>query len=162
MVGAALLAAAENAGAGLDLDRALSEMMSRGRKVPGGACGFWGACGAGISTGMFVSILTGSTPMGEKNYGLSNQMTARALSAIGRVGGPRCCKRNSYLAVHEAIAFCRENLGIEMEEEETVCARSPENSQCLGKRCPFRSGEASRAAIYGIVEETENRSGGEG
>lgn len=27
-----------------------------------GACGFWGACGAGISAGMFVSIVTGSTP----------------------------------------------------------------------------------------------------
>ena len=40
MVGAALLAAYRNAGGELDLERALSEMYSRGSSVPGGACGF--------------------------------------------------------------------------------------------------------------------------
>ena len=49
MVGAALLTAYKNAGGEIDLQQALVEMMSRGRSVPGGACGFWGACGAGIS-----------------------------------------------------------------------------------------------------------------
>ena len=54
MVGAALLTAYRNAGGEIDLEKALSEMMNRGKNVPGGACGFWGACGAGISSGMFV------------------------------------------------------------------------------------------------------------
>ena len=51
MVGAALLAAYKNAGGDIELHQALVEMMNRGKSVPGGACGFWGACGAGISTG---------------------------------------------------------------------------------------------------------------
>lgn len=51
MVGAALLTAYKNAGGKLDLESALREMYSRGRAVPGGACGFWGARGAGISAG---------------------------------------------------------------------------------------------------------------
>ena len=57
-MGAALLTAYKNAGGEIDLQQALVEMMSRGRSVPGGACGFWGACGAGISAGMFVSIIS--------------------------------------------------------------------------------------------------------
>ena len=40
MVGAALLTAYKNAGGALELEPALREMMSRGRSVPGGACGF--------------------------------------------------------------------------------------------------------------------------
>ena len=42
MVGAALLTAYHNAGGDIDLRSALTEMMNRGRSVPGGACGFWG------------------------------------------------------------------------------------------------------------------------
>ena len=40
MVGAALLTAYRNAGGSLDLSAALHDMFQRGRKVPGGACGF--------------------------------------------------------------------------------------------------------------------------
>ncbi len=47
MVGAALLTAYRNAGGDIELEEALTEMQSRGKSVPGGACGFWGACGAG-------------------------------------------------------------------------------------------------------------------
>ena len=42
MVGAALLTAYHNAGGDIDLRSALTEMMNRGRSVPGGACGFGG------------------------------------------------------------------------------------------------------------------------
>ena len=78
-------------------------MQNRGKSVPGGVCGFWGACGAGISAGMFISIISGSTPLANEPFGLSNRMTAKSLYAIGEVGGPRCCKRDSYLSVLQAI-----------------------------------------------------------
>lgn len=42
MVGAALLTAYRNAGGALDLEKALREIYSRGKAVPGGACGFGG------------------------------------------------------------------------------------------------------------------------
>ncbi len=138
MVGSALLTAFKNAGGEVDLGKALLEMQSRGKKVPGGACGFWGACGAGIGSGMFVSIVTGSTPLAGKAWGLSNLMSAKALNAIGEVGGPRCCKRNSYLAVTEAVIFAKEHLGVEMELTKIKCTHFNENNQCIGERCPFR------------------------
>lgn len=137
MVGAALLTACRNAGGELDLRKALAEIRSRGGSVPGGACGFWGACGAGVSSGMFVSIVTGSTPLSDKAFALSHKMTARSLNAIGDVGGPRCCKRDSYLSILEAVAFARDHLGVSMETDEVVCEFASGNNQCIGKRCPF-------------------------
>ena len=138
MVGSALLTAYKNSGGEIDLHKALVEMQSRGKKVPGGACGFWGACGAGVSTGMFVSIITGSTPLGNEAWGLSNQMTAKGLEAIGKIGGPRCCKRDSYLAITEAVKFVKIHLGTEMEICEIKCIHSELNNQCIGERCPFK------------------------
>lgn len=141
MVGAALLTAWRNAGGRLDLEAALKEMYSRGKAVPGGVCGFWGACGAGISAGQFVSIVTGSTPLAVEPWGLSNQMTAKALESIGKTGGPRCCKRDSYLAVLAAVEFAEAHLNISMEKSKPVCTRSGQNNQCIGKRCPFVGGK---------------------
>ena len=138
MVGSSLLTAYKNAGGNLDLQKALIEMQSRGKQVPGGACGFWGACGAGISSGIFVSIVTGSTPLANEAWGLSNKMTASALDAIGAVGGPRCCKRDSYLAITKAVEFANEHLGIEMELGRIKCIHSAQNNQCIKKKCPFK------------------------
>ena len=137
MVGAALLTAYKNAGGNIGLDVALAEMMNRGKVVPGGACGFWGACGAGISSGMFVSIVSNSTPLAKEPFALSHLMTAKSLQAIGEIGGPRCCKRDSYLAILAAIDFSREHLGVRMEKPDIICAHTAQNNQCIGKRCPF-------------------------
>ncbi len=137
MVGAALLTAYRNAGGDIDLEEALFEMMNRGKSVPGGACGFWGACGAGISSGMFLSIISKSTPLANEPFALSHQMTAKSLGKIGEIGGPRCCKRDSYLSILSAIDFVKEHFGIEMEKPEIVCRYSAQNNQCIGKRCPF-------------------------
>ena len=138
MVGSALLTAYKNAGGKIDLHKALLEMQSRGKKVPGGACGFWGACGAGVSAGMFISIVTGSTPLANQAWGLSNLMTSATLKAIGEVGGPRCCKRDSYLAIIEAVKFTKTHIGVEMELDNIKCTHSAQNNQCIGERCPFK------------------------
>ena len=137
MVGAALLTAYRNAGGDIELSGALTEMMNRGKSVPGGACGFWGACGAGISAGMFVSVISGSTPLSKEPFALSHKMTSEALGIIGEVGGPRCCKRDSFLSILAAVDFVKEHFGIEMEKPEVVCRHSARNNQCIGKRCPF-------------------------
>lgn len=120
-----------------ELKEALGEMVRRGKSVPGGACGFWGACGAGISAGMFVSIISGSTPLKNEAFGLSNRMTSAALGKIGDVGGPRCCKRDSFLSIQAAVDFVRENLGVEMEKADVTCRYSGQNEQCIGIRCPY-------------------------
>ena len=139
LVGVALLTAYHNAGGSVDLLPGLKEMVSRGRKVPGGACGFWGSCGAAISTGMFLSILSGATPLTQASWGQANLMTAKSLQKIGEVGGPRCCKRNSYLSLQAAADYLKEIKGITLEMTPIRCSRSQQNNQCIGQRCPFFS-----------------------
>ena len=137
MVGAALLTAYKNAGGEIELPNALIEMKNRGQSVPGGACGFSGACGAGISSGIFISIISEATPLATKSFGLANRMTAKSLEAIGIVGGPRCCKRDSFLSILSAIDFVKKYFSIEMDKTDIVCSFSAMNNQCIGKRCPF-------------------------
>ena len=140
LVGAALLTAYNNAAADsmkIDLQSGLLEVMSRGRQVPGGSCGYMGACGAAISTGIFMSVVTRNTPLSTETWQLCNLMTARALEQVALNGGPRCCKRDSYLSILTAVDFVKEHLGVEMEKPEVKCSRSHINNQCIGKRCPF-------------------------
>jgi len=140
LVGSALLTAYHNAGGEIDLAKALEEMSARGGQVPGGVCGLWGACGAAISTGQFLSIATGSSPLNNQVWGLCNRMTAKALESIGQLDGPRCCKRDSFLAILSAVDFAAEQLGVQMEKTMPVCGRSGINPQCLKEGCPFHGG----------------------
>ena len=140
LVGAALLTAYNNClpdSAKLDMEKALAEVIERGQQVPGGACGNMGACGASISTGIFLSVVTRNTPFSTDTWRLCNLCTARALEQVAENGGPRCCKRDSYLSVLSAIDFVKEYLGVEMEKPEVKCSRSQINEQCIGKKCPF-------------------------
>ena len=137
MVGAALLTAYKNAGGHISLDSALLQIFNRGKTVPGGSCGFWGACGAGISSGMFMSIILGATPLENESFALAHKMTAKSLDKIGEIGGPRCCKRDSFLSILAAIDFVKQHVGVEMEKPIVVCHHAQKNNQCIGSRCPF-------------------------
>ena len=137
LVGASLLTAFYNSGGKINLEEALVELIQRAKKVPGGSCGYWGACGAGISSGMFISIITDSTPLAVEEFKMSNHMTSRALEKIGNHGGPRCCKRDSFLSILTAIDFVKENFNIVMEKDNVVCNYSSSNKQCIMEKCPF-------------------------
>ena len=155
IVGAALLTAYRNAGGNVDLSDALDTMLLRGRQVPGGICGMWGSCGAAISAGIFVSIVTKSTPLESEAFGLANTMTSKALAKIGAVGGPRCCKRDSYLAILEAVQFTKEHLGVSMGETYPTCTRIAKNRQCIGNRCPFTPANVARRDAAQAVSPTK-------
>lgn len=137
LVGASLLTAFRNAGGDIDLRKSLLELINRAGQVPGGVCGFWGACGAGISSGIFISIISESTPLSVKGFKLSNKMTSDSLSLISRYGGPRCCKRDSYLSILSAIDFVLDEFNIKLDKEIVECEFSSFNKQCLKEKCPF-------------------------
>ena len=90
------------------------------------------------SSGMFMSIITKATPLTGRSWKLSNLMTSRALKSIAELGGPRCCKRDSFTAAIAAVELVKEELGVEMElPEKITCDFSNENEQCLKKHCPY-------------------------
>ena len=139
MVGSALLTAYRNCGGDIDLESALDEMANRGRQLPGGVCGLWGNCGAAVSCGMAYSVITGSTPLSGDSWGRCNIMTSRCLEAIGSLGGPRCCKRDSYAALEAASRYIGETLGVEIPVGRPVCGFSSLNPQCKGDACPYHA-----------------------
>ena len=109
-----------------------------GEKVPGGACGFAGCCGAAVGAGIFLSIVLETNPTKKGHYDEVNRMTARCLSRIADAGGPRCCKRNGFLAIEEAVRFTEEVTGISMDLPATVhCAHHERNRECIGRTCPY-------------------------
>ena len=77
-----LLTAFHNCGGGNDLKEDLAAALKRGKQVPGGACGYWGVCGAAAGAGIYMSILTGSNPVNENAWALPMKLTARCLKVL--------------------------------------------------------------------------------
>ena len=145
LTGAALLTAYHNSGGRLVLADALQEMIIRGEEVPGGSCGFWGCCGAAISCGIFVSIVTKTDPLSRDSWGLCNLTTAKALERIAEIGGPRCCKRDSYLSILATAELVEEHLGVSMTlPRRVLCGFHRRNEECLQRDCPFFRVSAAR------------------
>jgi hypothetical protein len=124
----------------------LAEARRRSGAVAGGSCGFQGACGAGVGVGIFASVATGATPLTRESWGTANAATGRALTVIGKLGGPRCCKRTSWLALLTGVSVAREALGLRLEGRGPSCDWSELNGQCLGTPCPFHPALRDRPA----------------
>ncbi|OGO00541.1 MAG: hypothetical protein A2Y90_04615, partial [Chloroflexi bacterium RBG_13_52_12] len=136
MVPAIIVAAVKNAGYPVP-ENAVEKALERGSKVPGGWCGFYGACGAGIGVGIAVSVLTGATPLTGKTRGLANEVTAFAL---GRMvdGGARCCKRASRRALELAVEFLKTRMDIKLDTNQAIkCRYVPRNQECIREACPY-------------------------
>lgn len=138
LVPAALLTALANArGDAAAKPGLLAEARRRAGAVAGGFCGFQGACGAGVGVGIFASVATGATPLSREAWGLANGATARALTVIGGLGGPRCCKRTTWLALLAGVRFARERLGVRLAGRGPACGWAERNAECLDEACPF-------------------------
>lgn len=136
--GAAFLTAMHNAGAQFDLASALDELFERGKKMPGATCGQWGICGASASLGAALAVINKTGPLSNNEYYKDNmRLTSRILGRMAEIGGPRCCKRNAFISINEAIDFANESYGFELEKKGIVCNFYPENKQCIGERCPY-------------------------
>lgn len=116
----------------------IEQAGKRAQKILGGFCGFYGACGAAIGTGIFISLVTDSTPLAKLGWKQSNRLTACALLKVADLGGPRCCKRDTFLSLLEAINFIDENFGVSLDvPEKILCRHSQQNKECLESDCPF-------------------------
>ncbi len=132
-----LLTAYRNNGGEIDLEKALREAVRRASQVPGGACGYWGVCGAAAGAGIYMSILLGSNPVHKDAWPIPQRLVADCLNAIADAGGPRCCKRTGRLAITRAAAFTEELLGVEMPLGTVACRYFRENRVCLYRDCPY-------------------------
>jgi hypothetical protein len=142
LVPAVLLSAYCNVkGIGADEKRTkIEKARQRSDNILGGFCGFYGDCGAAVGTGIFLSVLTGATPLSTEDWRLGNLITAKSLLSIAEHGGPRCCKRNSFLAILEAVRFIEAQFGVSLQiGGPPQCEFNDLNKECLTVDCPFYS-----------------------
>lgn len=143
VVGAVLLACRRNAEAAPErqsmLREDLEEMIARSSCVPGATCARWGVCGAAASAGMAYAIVRGNEPLRKEGWQDGQLMVSDLLQKIAHSGSPRCCKRDSRVAVAAAIPYFNALGGPQMSEPKAtpVCATHTQNSVCMGSACPF-------------------------
>lgn len=136
--GACLLVAYKNAGGEIDLDKALDKLMYEGLRMPGAMCGLWGICGAITSIGAALSIIDHTGPLStDGTWGDHMSFTSQAINELGKINGPRCCKRDAMIAFKNAIDYVNTNYSIKLEYEPMTCIYSSLNKQCIKERCPF-------------------------
>jgi hypothetical protein len=115
----------------------IKEAIRRGSEIPGGYCGFYGSCGAGIGSGIAISIFTGATPSKDVPRSLANKMTSRALNKIAD-NLEHCCKRSVRISIIEALRFLEEKFSISLEYQPRSCNFSELNKKkCAYEKCPI-------------------------
>ena len=136
MVPAAIVAAVCNAGYSIPKE-AVEIAVTRGSEVPGGWCGFYGACGAAVGVGIAVSVLTKATPLTGKQRSLAMEATSLALARM-LDGHPQCCKRASRNALEAAVEFLRDRMGMTLGMGQPIrCSYSQRNQTCPREECPY-------------------------
>jgi MoaA/NifB/PqqE/SkfB family radical SAM enzyme/ubiquinone/menaquinone biosynthesis C-methylase UbiE len=112
--------------------------ISRGSKVPGGACGFWGSCGAALGAGIAFSVIFGSTPLTPKKRQQAQSICARILTRVSAQAGARCCQRDAVVALKEAAKLSRDLLPVSLKADDLLpCRQYLLNRECIRKQCPL-------------------------
>ncbi|MFX1374804.1 MAG: DUF5714 domain-containing protein [Promethearchaeota archaeon] len=114
----------------------IKEAIRRSSKIPGGWCGFYGSCGAGIGSGVAISIFTGATPSTDKPRTLANEITSKSLAKIAD-NMEHCCKRSVKLSICETLEFLKEKFNVELSYKHRNCIFSGINDKCVREKCPI-------------------------
>lgn len=140
--GASILMAYYNAGGKIDIDAALNKILQEGLRMPGAMCGLWGMCGAIASVGAALAIIDHTGPLSEDGtWGEHMAFTSSAIAEMGKINGPRCCKRDAMIAFKHGVVYINAHYDVDLTYEEQKCEFSQQNKQCIKTRCPFYSGQ---------------------
>lgn len=138
LVAAAFLVAYHNLHGEPEWSAILDTLQSAATQLPGGTCGFWGACAAGLSVGMAYCTILDSSPTDGEPRAASHKAVAQILARIGEFTGPRCCRRECLLSLQVACELSATLLPHAVTTEYRVpCAQAEDNPECLGSACPF-------------------------
>lgn len=114
----------------------IKEAIRRASKIPGGWCGYYGSCGAGMGSGIAISIFTGATPSTDIPRSLANEITSKSLAKIAD-NLEHCCKRSVKLSICETLEFLREKFSVELKYHNRKCIFSGFNDKCVKQKCPM-------------------------
>jgi hypothetical protein len=134
MVPAVIETAYQNLKGTRDLSK-IRETIRRGKDIKGGSCGYHGACGACVGTGIAESVHRGAKPSSKEERGGAMKATGSALLAISEFGGPLCCKRDSIASIENYMQTSQRFEGA--EPAQYICSFSKYNNGCLTTDCPY-------------------------
>lgn len=132
-----ILTAYRNSGGDITIEK-IKTGIDRGSKIPGGYCGYIGACGAAMGVGIAYAIIFESTPLKPKQRRDSLKITSEVLDAIAQNKAARCCQRESATALLTAARLSERYLDIKLKMNEGFnCSQSQLNNECIKAACPF-------------------------
>lgn len=138
--GACILTAFYNAGGKINLEEGLKWMIEQGSRMPGASCANWGICLSSASIGAALSFIDKTNPLSsDGSWGNHMECTSQAIARTGIINGPRCCKRDGYIALDTAIDYINCHYDVKLEKTEIKCGFSKKNQQCIGNKCPYHS-----------------------
>lgn len=112
--------------------------LARGQAVSGGACAFWGVCGAAAGVGIAFGVLLQANPLKPKERRQVQEAVRAVLAEITSWEAARCCQRESWLALRRAAEVSRTLLPLPLKAEAPlVCRQSGPRPDCLQSRCPL-------------------------
>jgi hypothetical protein len=153
LVTAAFLAAYRNAGGEIDGQR-IEGAITEGVTLPGGTCGYWGACAAALGMGIAYSAILGATPLTRRERAAAQAIVARILSRLSELDAPRCCRRESLIALQTGAECSGQFLPRTVRSSARGACRQPWlNAECIGAACPYsaeheRQGPRARRAMH--------------
>lgn len=116
--------------------------IRRGGSIPAGFCAFYGSDGAGLATGIAMSVIQKTSPLAEKDIerSIAHRMTSLSLATIANNKGNRCCKRSTFDVINVARQFIRETLKVELDItpiSKQKCEFSPQFNLCNKEICRY-------------------------
>jgi MoaA/NifB/PqqE/SkfB family radical SAM enzyme/ubiquinone/menaquinone biosynthesis C-methylase UbiE len=143
LVPAVILTALRNSGNDIS-DGQILTAIERGQTIAGGACAFFGACGAAMGAGIAMSLLMGATPLDGEKRKFVQQATHSVLGEIAAWDAARCCQRDGWLALRAVSKLLAQKMGMSLTTEAgIVCRQFGENKECIHGRCPLWPGKRS-------------------
>ncbi|UYP44423.1 hypothetical protein NEF87_000708 [Candidatus Lokiarchaeum ossiferum] len=144
IIPAVLLQTLQNNGDNI-LKEDIVEAYGRGLKITAGSCGFCGICGAGSGVGIALSIALKANPFQNHPRTSVFGASAQTIKKIGQLGGPRCCRLSSYVALEKGTEFLsKAGFTIEPRKLTGYCTIFERNAECHTIRCPYYSKNKSR------------------
>lgn len=138
LVPAVLVAVWRNMGNAV-LEGAIATAVDRGASVAGGACAFLGCCGAAQGIGIALSIILGGTPFQGGIRKSVQRATMDILEHIAELDAPRCCHRESLIALTRFVQISYRYLPQALHTAGTgPCTQFSRNEHCIGEQCPWR------------------------
>ncbi len=110
----------------------------RAKNILAGFCGWYGVCGAAVGSGIFLSLLTDTSPYSTEKWALANRLTSECLRDIAALGGPRCCKRTCFATLEATMKFMKNKMNLDLGEMPDIrCSYSENNLECRKESCPY-------------------------